>query len=223
MRYDYVKFTLPLEQDRVQQMYENFRDEIQAWEVPGSANLPKLTVLGKTLTGSRLYIIECWGEASQAVEQLSWELWSPYLTRLDVKDGAWGATDFGVDKIYRELRAQGTRENLNQFASRTRAKVGGRTGGGTGFALGSHKSDLRFSLYKREGEEYHYEVQFTGQQLARQVTSVNRSVAVGICSHDFRWQALRGNIMAEGLYKLSRYIGNFPQVQAMLEMKEENK
>lgn len=153
-RIDWLTFHFEMEPDRYQQYYTPLSEFV---EMVANANvLPfnfKQKVLGaKPADGTRIYQCYVWGHLANAVLLNLNPLMYRYLRRVDFRVET-TITDGALDHLHTFLQknAKGNR-NITQYQSRARSKKAGRDAGGTGVALGSHKSDTRLIAYKRTGD-----------------------------------------------------------------------
>lgn len=110
--------------------------------------------------------IDIWGEWAGIVEVLD-DRWFACLKRLDARSIVWDADEAAVSSLGMHLYSAVTSFNVHVYNTRPAAKRMGRDRGGVGFAIGSHKSDLRISCYKRTGEPVALEFQMKGAYLER--------------------------------------------------------
>lgn len=149
----------------------------------------RVKALGADKSGQRRYTFECWGLASSFVVMLDFERWASRLSRFDVCSLS-EADDDEIAATYEAATGERAKNRtVHLFQSPSRTKAGGRNAGGTGFAVGSHKSDLRLSLYKRAGEPARFEGQFAGTMLTRAVEAC-KSARTGSAADTQSWEAL---------------------------------
>lgn len=116
--------------------------------------------------GTETWTLEIWGEWAGIVEKLPAD-WLLSLKRYDVRAIVWDATEDTILDLGQHMQRVVTSHNINVYATKPATKRLGRDRGGKGFAIGSHKSDLRITCYKRTGEPVAQEFQCTGAMLAR--------------------------------------------------------
>lgn len=110
------------------------------------------------------WTLEVWGEWAGIVEKLPAD-WVLLLKRYDVRAVVWDATKDTILDLGQHLQRNVNRYNVNVYNTKPASKRMGRDRGGVGFAIGSHKSDLRVTCYKRTGEPVAQEFQCTGAML----------------------------------------------------------
>lgn len=116
--------------------------------------------------GMETWTLEIWGEWTGIVERLPSE-WVLDLKRFDVRAIVWDAGRDTILDLGQHLQRNVTSHNINVYNTKPATKRLGRDRGGVGFAIGSHKSDLRVTCYKRTGEPVAQEFQCTGAMLSR--------------------------------------------------------
>lgn len=116
--------------------------------------------------GMETWTLEIWGEWTGIVERLPSE-WVLDLKRFDVRAIVWDAGRDTILDLGQHLQRNVTSHNINVYNTKPASKRLGRDRGGVGFAIGSHKSDLRVTCYKRTGEPVAQEFQCTGAMLTR--------------------------------------------------------
>ena len=116
--------------------------------------------------GMETWSLEVWGEWAGIVSRLPAN-WLLSLKRYDVRAIVWDADKDTILSIGQHLQQHVTSHNINVFSTRPATKRLGRDRGGVGFAIGSHKSDLRITCYKRTSEPVAQEFQCTGAMLNR--------------------------------------------------------
>lgn len=173
-RCDYVKFLFRGPLDLCEQWKLRFIETIAAGEeYDGSHSGYVAKPLRKGADGLWTYVFEIYGPLAQVVTYFDWDAWSPHLERFDVKFDL-GLSTEGVKSLRSHLETYGAGgRNVQTFNSRVRTKEDGRDGGGFGIAVGSHKSDLRFSAYKRGNENGGVEFQVRGARVKNGVSVTN--------------------------------------------------
>lgn len=196
---DYAKFT-------VYQYHDVFQDAYLAeWyrtlgpDTQDGRKVWRLTALGTTIDGKGRYTLETWGHTAGDVTCLKWERWGKFLTRLDVVSVFPNENPHMLDQLYDELRTRGLRHNLTRMSSKPRSKSGGKSAGGESIAVGSHKSDFRYSIYWRDYSLVRTEVQLSGNQLKRMTAEADR-----VCNRDDGvvidpWSLIEANVWAKGM------------------------
>lgn len=152
--------------------------------------------------GVETWSLEFWGEWAGIVSRLP-NYWSIWLKRLDVRAIVWDATKETVLDLGQHMQRNVTSHNINVYNTKAATKRLGRDRGGVGFAIGSHKSDLRVTCYKRTGEPVAQEFQCTGAMLKGIVEAV---AADGITDDETRsaWAAIATRVEAQGNKRLMR-------------------
>lgn len=116
--------------------------------------------------GMETWVLEIWGEWAGIVEKLPAE-WILSLKRFDARAIVWDADKDTILDLGQHLQRNVNSHNINVYNTKPATKRLGRDRGGVGFAIGSHKSDLRITCYKRTGEPVAQEFQCTGAMLLR--------------------------------------------------------
>lgn len=116
--------------------------------------------------GLETWVLEIWGEWTGIVRNLPAE-WLLSLKRFDVRAIVWDATKDTILDLGQHMQRNVTSHNINVYNTKPASKRLGRDRGGVGFAIGSHKSDLRITCYKRTSEPVAQEFQCTGAMLNR--------------------------------------------------------
>lgn len=135
--------------------------------------------------------IDIWGEWAGIVEYLPAH-WFKQLRRFDARAIVWDANEQVVQQMGQLLCGQDVKYNVHLFNTRPGTKRLGRDRGGVGFAIGSHKSDLRITCYKRTGEPVALEFQMSGNYLRRLREQVTAEIGglEDICSPFVRLKQL---------------------------------
>lgn len=154
--------------------------------------------------GMETWTLEIWGEWTGLVEKMPAD-WVLSLKRFDVRAIVWDASKDTILDLGQHLQRNVTSHNVNVYSTKPATKRLGRDRGGIGFAIGSHKSDLRVTCYKRTGEPVAQEFQCTGAMLMRLKMGAwdwyhKTSQTIDI------WRNLRSRIEAEGNKRLSRVL-----------------
>lgn len=204
-RIDYAKFVLTVEADLFAHLYALWLDTMAGPTPLHLVKGLKMTCLGERAPGKRMYILEAWGEIANRTRDLEWSTWCHHLRRLDVRSELRFATDQTVKAIYDHLLAQTQRQNLTWFSSRPRSKRGGGATGGEGFALGSHKSDVRLVVYRKPGTTWACESQVTDNVLQRLVMQAGHSYDGTPEGSQMAWQILCGLVSTTGRQRASKF------------------
>ncbi|MFZ1990860.1 MAG: hypothetical protein WAW96_13945, partial [Alphaproteobacteria bacterium] len=153
-------------------------------------------------SGMSLWSVDIWGEWTGIVGSLPKE-WLGYLKRFDVRSVVWDVTEETVIAVGQHIQRTLTSHNVNVYSTRPASKRLGRDRGGKGFAIGSHKSDLRIACYKRKGEPVAQEFQCSGAMLRRLVKkTLDR--AGDVWQVYSIWVALKREIQLAGERRLAR-------------------
>lgn len=174
---DYVKFELHMEQDRFAQEFETFKETMRHYPGLDTSKPPwKVTTMGGWGSVAKYYIIEAWGPVCELANNLINPAWFGRLTRVDYKAILW---DKGIDENYMVGMTLGMADTLpmvSTFNKPGRSKAGDQDGGGKGWAMGSHKSDLRVSSYSKNRREPGIEFQCRDKMLKRLRNAVVRAM-----------------------------------------------
>lgn len=146
--------------------------------------------------------IDIWGEWAGIVEYLP-EHWFMKIRRFDIRSVLWDVDSYTIQQMGLHLALNITSHNIYCYNTRPATKRLGRDRGGHGFAIGSHKSDLRITCYKRTGEPAALEYQMTGAYLSRLRHQVWDEVS-GANGTRSLWLALRQAVEHAGTQRLDR-------------------
>lgn len=174
IRFDYVKAIWALEYDRAFELGQEWYG-VFGTEQPNNPDRKAANVrsVGNRPGGKFLYVFEAWGEAANKVYQLDFKKWNAHLERVDIRANE-KVTREGIDLLYAHLREhKAGSKNIHLFDSKANSKRNGRSTGGYGIAIGSHKSDLRTSFYVRGTEFGACEFQTQGKKLRDRVDIAN--------------------------------------------------
>lgn len=180
-RIDYVKVVRELDHDALQFFLNRYKDW-QATDHNKGLKAPdlKVSVLrGASRDGKGKYAIETWGEGSSLFWYLVMKDCPSALVRLDVRTGMPDVEMDVVLNLKAVLAVAGSQYNTFTYGSKSRSKAGGGNQGGQGMAIGSHKSDLRISFYKKPQQAAAYEVQCSGAMLARIMKEAKHALSEG--------------------------------------------
>lgn len=203
-RPDYAKFVIEAEPDRWQHLYRAFVSLQHERKYGGDFLTSHRTsrLWYDAASGKETWSLEVWGEWTQLVLFLP-AAWIAWLRRFDVRAVVWDASEDAVLAVGQRLQQSVTRYNINVYSTRPATKRNGRDRGGKGFAVGSHKSDLRVTVYKRTGEPVAQEFQCTGTMLRRLVERVKEDRSFNIPDVT-AWGTLIGFVKAVGLARLGQ-------------------
>lgn len=166
-RIDYAKFLIHCRPEHWNSFYHRLNEESHEMKVSGewlkSHKVNRLWFNPEQ--GMETWAIDIWGEWATIVRRLPAE-WAVFLKRLDVRATIWDATKETILDVGQHMQRNVTSHNINVFSTRPASKRMGRDRGGVGFAIGSHKSDLRITTYKRTNEPVAQEFQCSGAMLS---------------------------------------------------------
>jgi len=172
-RPDYAKFLIECDPDLWHHYYSELNRESHEMKFKGewlkSHKVNRLWFNRES--GYETWSIEIWGEWTGLVDRLP-QNWLLFLKRYDVRAIIWDATKDTILDLGQHLQRNISSHNINVYSTRPATKRLGRDRGGVGFAIGSHKSDLRVTCYKRTSEPVAQEFQCSGAMLSRLVTQV---------------------------------------------------
>lgn len=167
-RPDYAKFLIEADPDVWNQMYRVFCETSHQMKFAGEFLKSHKTnrLWFNAEKGMETWSLEVWGEWAGIVSRLPAD-WLLSLKRYDVRAVVWDASAETIVDLGQHLQRNVTSHNIHVYSTKPASKRMGRDRGGKGFAIGSHKSDLRISCYKRTGEPVAQEFQCTGAMLVR--------------------------------------------------------
>lgn len=183
-RIDYLSVLLRAPHDYCQQIIAAVQADCEEWGVAGGLNLaPRIRAHGALPSGDRGYTLEWYGLASDCVAKLLPQHLLSQASRVDYRQEHEPVTEASIEAFGRYVRMnQKGNRNVSTFSSRPRAKRDGRSAGGIGVALGSHKSDTRLSVYKRKDERGAIEIQYSGKALDDAKTDAAKMMRVDKCT-----------------------------------------
>lgn len=157
---------------------------------------------GDSVNGTETWSVDIWGEWSGIVDLLP-DSFFPFLRRFDARAIVWDATEDTVIQIGQHLQSHVSSHNVTVYSTKPSTKRLGRDRGGKGFAIGSHKSDLRVTVYKRSGEPAAQEFQCSGQMLKSSVELIwegyqGREKTISL------WRALMARVQSQGEARVAR-------------------
>lgn len=167
---DYVKFIIPLDPDRLQQLAGN----INAYETANTAGFKwgrtaSLAVWDSTpaTSGRRRLVIDAWAEGAATLINLLNPTYLEYVTRLDYRRTLPGVDTKMIEAfVMRQSMSKKGRRNVQTFRSAPRRKNNKRDVGGHGVYFGSRKSDSHTAAYQRGDETPAIEHRFQGRKAA---------------------------------------------------------
>lgn len=157
---------------------------------------------GDAVSGTETWSVDIWGEWAGVVDLLP-ESFFPFLRRFDIRATVWDATEATIIQIGQHLQQTVTSHNINVYSTKPATKRLGRDRGGKGFAIGSHKSDLRITVYKRTGEPAAQEFQCSGQMMKGIVEEVYADPTIAPLGRSL-WRAALARVQARGTSRLTR-------------------
>jgi hypothetical protein len=155
---------------------------------------------GNAALGTETWSVDIWGEWAGIVEHLPVAFFHS-LRRFDLRSIMWDIDGDTIVSIGKHLVGTVTSHNIHLFATKPATKRMGRDRGGKGFAIGSHKSDLRVTIYKRAGEPCATEFQFHGTMLRNSVKDIGEDANV-IPMLRSPYKALAAALMVKGEKRL---------------------
>ncbi len=156
---------------------------------------------GDAALGTETWSVDIWGEWAGIVRLLPVSFFRS-LRRFDIRAIVWDSDEDTIASIGIHLYNTVTSHNIQLFKTKPAAKRMGRDRGGRGFAIGSKKSDLRVSVYKRGGEPIAQEFQCQGTMLRNIVEDINEDPTIIPMERD-PWEALLAIIQAHGEKRLA--------------------
>lgn len=208
-RFDYARIRIATDHDVAQQRTKEMQEQLELYittQQKGKEGGYQFRVFPGGEKGSRQYCVEIWGPLAEYLTWLDFEEWADRLMRVDVRANLPTGTPGTIRLLGDQLAEKKGRLNLTRYESKARSKRGGRSAGGSGLALGSHKSIFRASVYKRNGEAAALEFQWSGAASDTAVSTITSMRRVPDVDKD-PWAALRRHLYVEGLERLQRATG----------------
>lgn len=207
-RFDYAKFLIHCEPDRWQTLYTalNTLSHERKYSTEWLKSFKVNRLWYNADSGMETWSIDIWGEWAGIVELLPVH-WIGWLKRLDVRATVWDASKDNILDIGQHLQRNTTSHNINVYNTKQASKRLGRDRGGVGFAIGSHKSDLRITTYKRTGEPVAQEFQCSGAMLSRLIGECKEQENFTSPAYS-AWEMLKGKVEREGSRRLARVLEN---------------
>lgn len=205
-RPDYAKFLIECEPEVWNHMYRVFCETSHLMKFNGEFLKSHKTnrLWFNAEKGMETWSLEIWGEWTGIVTKLPAD-WILSLKRFDVRAVVWDADDDTIITLGQHLQRTVTSHNIHVYSTKPATKRLGRDRGGKGFAIGSHKSDLRVTCYKRTGEPVAQEFQCSGAMLQRLKMGAWDWYQKTSQSIDI-WRNLGTRIEAEGNKRLMRVL-----------------
>lgn len=150
--------------------------------------------------------LEFWGPSAEFVKYLDWDEWSPRLQRVDVKRSSEYIDEKTVLGLHSRLINQKGTQTLSLISSKSRSKRKGRDAGGTGLALGAHKSDLRVTVYRKPKESGSFEGQMRGRRLSEAVHFTDNVVHNGHPNAKHPWIVLKWEVIDQAVTRFCNVI-----------------
>lgn len=202
-QWDYVSFWFEMDPELFGQHLHHIEEMGQA-HIGGRLWQPnvKVRALGDAGGGKRRYAVSVWGPAARVVQYLP-TTYIHYVRRLDVKTWPGDLQDMHVNILATELFTHPNPYNITAINSRPRRKDDKRDAGGRGFAIGSHKSDLRVSVYSRASSKYCVEFQCRGDMLRRILDTAPFKDGVFNPSYNY-WAEVKQAIVQVGAARYGR-------------------
>lgn len=172
MRWDYISLWFEMEPDMFHQHLQQL-DSIAAAHPQCSdwKGMSKVKALGQIASGKRRYAVTAWGRGANIVPFLPVSYY-PHIHRLDIKAWPEGYTMEDLKELRAEILNRPCGYNITMHDGKLRQKTDKRDAGGVSLGIGSHKSDLRVSIYGRGNENVCVEYQCSGDMLRRVLADV---------------------------------------------------
>lgn len=197
-RFDYAKFKFTTDVTHFYSLLGEIKAAYALFDPKGDFDrYHKVNAFQNVQHGTMDYFIDIWGEAAGLVWYLPREPYFNCLKRCDVRAIEHEMTEDEILYGGQALQRHSGKYNINVYSTKPGTKRMGRDRGGKGFAIGSHKSDLRVTYYKRSREQSAVEYQFSGQKLInciREVLRVDEELHFGSSS----WDALKRLLVDNG-------------------------
>jgi hypothetical protein len=205
-RPDYAKFLIEAQPEVWNHMYRVFCETSHEMKFAGEFLKSHKTnrLWYNAEKGMETWSLEVWGEWAGIVSLLPSD-WILSLKRFDVRAVVWDADNDTIITLGQHLQRTVTSHNIHVFSTKPASKRLGRDRGGKGFAIGSHKSDLRITCYKRTGEPVAQEFQCSGAMLTRLKMSAWEWYHKTGKTIDI-WRNLSSRVQTEGNKRLVRVL-----------------
>lgn len=206
-RWDYVTLAFDMESDRFH-LYLQVLDGLGAshFQPEEWKRSERVKVHRSTTEGHNYYTINISGRCANVVNYLPIGF-HPFVTRLDIKSWPEGYTMDDLHCLRAEILNKPCGYNITTHDGKLRQKTDKRDAGGTSLAIGSHKSDLRVSLYGRGHEAVCIEFQVSGDMLRR--------VRIDVASDENNrqspaifWGAVKDRLQQLGVCRYNRALDN---------------
>lgn len=169
-----------------------FACKSRCWSMPGDE------------TGQVALFVEFWGPACLFVHRLDWDTWAPRLHRFDARKEHGIAREVDITHLHGLLIQNPLVKSIGLQRTAARQRKNGRDPGGLLLSIGSHKSQLRTTFYKRKGELAAVESQATGPLLLRKVMEASVDTLGEESGEYTRWDALAELIWDRGMERVQR-------------------
>lgn len=201
-RFDYAKFVCTVPRGLWHSYYRAMNEESHKLKLHGEwLRSHKVTAWPSQSPDYETTCIEIWGEWTAIVERLPFDVWAPWLKRLDVRAALWDVSGEAILHTGQTIQRASCGYNVEVFNSKPASKRLGRDRGGQGFRIGSRKSDICAVIYKRTGEPSAVEFRFQGQAL-RNLLTPNLELAASFGEVCSAWYALRDDARVKGERRL---------------------
>ncbi len=150
-------------------------------------------------------VLELWGEWAGLVELFP-PIWIQSLQRYDVRATLWDTSEEAIIATGQHLQKTVTSYNINVYSTRPASKRRGRSRGGKGYAIGSHKSEIRVTCYKRTGEPSAVEFQIQGPKLKKAAKALYQELGSHSGTIDI-WKGLTRICQQIGDERLTKVFG----------------
>lgn len=205
---DYAKLILTCEYDYFQVWYDGLKECAKQLEPIYDVKFETVHKVNSFPTqhpGLYVYTVDIWGEMSKTVFLIPFKALADKLRRFDVRTIMAEVDEEAILYTGQRLQASGSSYNINVYSSKPSSKRMGKDRGGKGFAIGSHKSDLRISCYKRHGHPTAMEFQFTGKIL-RDAAQETYDALPPTASQQAHWEYFQSKLQDRGNNRLVRVL-----------------
>ncbi len=176
---DYLRIKFTIDADLFESIYARIKIlMLKKWggSVEDMERCHKVNVFRNYSTKANYYMIDIWDEGSEVFYDLA-EQYGSSFQRVDIRHIEPNSTQESVIALGHQLQVGVTSWNVNTYKTKPASKRMGRDRGGIGFAIGSHKSDLRIAKYIRGREQGAIEYQFQGRLLRKALEAAREEKA----------------------------------------------
>jgi len=206
-RWDYLSLWWEIEPDRFHMDLQYLDELAQAHNMYADWKAgSKVKALGATTDGRRRYALNAWGRAACLVMHLT-PAWRERIHRLDIKSWPDGYSSEDLTQLRATLLSTPCGYNVSGHNGKVRQKNDKRDAGGNSLAIGSHKSDLRVSLYARGNEKTCIEFQCSGDMLKRLLHAVASDRTLRGDNLVF-WASVKDRIQQVGVARYNQALTN---------------